>query len=282
MSNIVARLRIQMVASQDMSRRLRRLLHRAMREHTGDEGFEFVLALGLFFRALRTLGSVRTLVRRNQPDDAFALVRGLLEKIINGAYILMIGWDAAADFMHYNAFRAWRDFEDLRKIDPALTKKYSDEFLKDLKAYHDSVEYRTLPNGRKKKRFGRGYDWTEIGLSERARIADEYIARSLGREKGQWNEILFKTAYREGAAYIHGTFASVARSIKVEEIQEVLGVSFKTKDDDPRLALAALITANTAGLYLLFFLDNVVLKEKPGKSVPDFMAGYLKSLRSVH
>jgi Family of unknown function (DUF5677) len=211
-SNNISKIRIQMTTSQAISRRLRRFLHREVREYTRDHGFELALALGLFFRAEATLVSIRTLVRQNQVDDAFSLVRGLVEKIINGAYILMVGWDAAADFMEHVGFRAWRDFKDLQKIDPALTKKYSEDFLKDLKAYHDRVESRTLPNGSKKKRFGRGYDWNEVGLSDRARNVDQYIARSLGKKTHASTELLFKTAYRESAAYVHGTFLSIARS----------------------------------------------------------------------
>jgi hypothetical protein len=57
--------------------------------------FESPVAHVLFLRAERTLPSIRTLARLRNVDEAFALVRVMVEKVLNAEYILLAGTDAA-------------------------------------------------------------------------------------------------------------------------------------------------------------------------------------------
>src|ERR1035441_4757826 len=111
------KLAVESDASRRLGRKLQRLLWHDMPmvKHTG---VEFAISYLLFLRAERTFSSIRTLSRLQLVDDAFALVRVLVEKVINGEYLLLAGTEPALDFIRYYTFREWRDFEELQSISP--------------------------------------------------------------------------------------------------------------------------------------------------------------------
>ncbi len=72
-------------------------------------GFEFAIAYVLLLRAERTHASIRTLARLRFGDDAFALVRVMVEKTINAEYILLKGTDVALDYNPVPCFQRGGD-----------------------------------------------------------------------------------------------------------------------------------------------------------------------------
>jgi len=130
-------------ASRKLGRKLQRLLWRDMANIT-PTGIEFAVSYVLFLRAERTFSSIRTLARMRMVDDAFALVRVLVEKIINGEFLLFADSDLTLDFMQYHAFQEWRDLEGLQQVSPQLVPKYSAEVLTELQKAHDRAKTKSL------------------------------------------------------------------------------------------------------------------------------------------
>jgi hypothetical protein len=95
-------LTVELAAAQELGRKLQQLVWKDMK-HFESTGFEFLIAYVLFLRAERTFSSIRTLARLGMVDDAFALVRVMIDKVINAEYILVAGTDTALDYMRYHA-----------------------------------------------------------------------------------------------------------------------------------------------------------------------------------
>src|SRR2546421_453882 len=96
-------LAVEWADGRKFGRKLQQVLRKDM-PHFESDGFEFAIAFALVLRAERTFLSVRTLARMRMVDDAFALVRAMVEKIINAEYIFLAGMDAAEDYIQFGAF----------------------------------------------------------------------------------------------------------------------------------------------------------------------------------
>ena len=182
-------LEFELAAARKLGRKLQQLLWKDMASFEAS-GFEFVVSYMLFLRAERTFAAIRTLARQRMVDDAFALVRVMVEKVINAEYILLSGTDTALDYMRYQAFREWRDFEEFQKVSPDIAPDYTVEFLERLRNNHDRAKTKTMPDGSTKNRYGRGHDWIEIGLSKRAEVIDEDLRKRFSRRTFKATQIL--------------------------------------------------------------------------------------------
>ncbi|WP_254063762.1 DUF5677 domain-containing protein [Granulicella sp. S190] len=253
--------------SVELGRALQRLLwSRPIK--TGSFGFEFAVSYVLFLRAERSLASIRTLVRSGLGDDAMALVRVMVEKIITAEYILLVGWEAASDYIQYLPFSEWRNYEDLRLRNPKLCHPYTPDQLKQLQSAHDTAKTKILPNGTSKPRYGRGNDWTEISLSKRAKKVDQLLKE---RHFTGSTETLFDATYKKSAAYLHGSFASIGRSIETRENEDQppsdaelqkIEVGLRIREKAPQIGLDALKAANLAAFQVLAFLSQVLEDKK--------------------
>lgn len=83
-----------------------------------------MVAFGLILKAEETSKAIRTLVARKFAEDGLALIRVLVEKILNAAYILLHGPQAATDYIQFLAVMNWRDYQDLKKTMPELAASY--------------------------------------------------------------------------------------------------------------------------------------------------------------
>jgi len=281
-------LEIQLAAARKLDRKLQQLLWKDM---VGFEAtnFESLIAYMLLLRAERTFASIRILSRLRLVDDAFALVRVMVEKVINAEYILLAGTDAAMDYMQYHAFREWRDFEELRKVSPEVAPNYTDEVLERLRNAHDGAKTKTLPDGSTKNRFGRGHDWIGMGLSKRAECIDETLKKRFSMRSAKVTQILYHSTYKKGAVYLHGMWASLARSLESDpsdsQIQEdgnvTVTVGIRVKDKDPHVAVEALNTANLAALATILFVGKVFEKKEYIKWADGFKGHYIRDLRKA-
>jgi len=256
--------------SVELGRALQRLLwSRSIK--TGSFGFEFAVSYVLFLRAERSLASVRTLVRSGLTDDAMALVRVMVEKIITAEYILLVGMEAALDYIQYLPFSEWRNYQDLQGRNPGLCPSYTADQLRDLQDAHDRAKTKILPDGSVKHRYGRGSDWTEVSLSKRAKKVDLLLK---DRHFTATTEVLFDATYKKSAAYLHGSFASIGRSMETRpngdqppsdsELQNI-EIGFRIRDKAPQLGIEALKAANVAAFQALGFLSQVLEHEKSRK-----------------
>jgi hypothetical protein len=263
-------LKVEQAAAQQLGRRLQQLLWKKMSpkkmaDHPSAQGFEYVIAYVLFLRAERTFSSVRTLARLRMVDDAFSLVRTLVEKVINAEYILLSGTETALDYIQYHSFREWRDFEEFQKTNPEVAPNYTAEFRKLLQEAHNRAKTKTMPDGSRRHRFGRGNDWIDMGLSKRAEAVDEAIRKKFSMKTFKSTQVLYHMTYKQGAAYLHGMWVSLARSLETkrgDSKEDADGmceveVGIRIKDKDPRVAYEALNSANLAALYMILFLGRV-------------------------
>jgi hypothetical protein len=283
-------LNVELAASRRLGRKLQRLLWNNLKSDDPEKpGVEFLVSYLLFLSAERTLSSIRTLARARMVDDAFALVRVLVEKVINGEYIFLIGAEPALDFIRFHAFREWRDLEELREIVPELAPKYTVEIETNLKEAHGRAKIKTFPDGTQKARFGRGADWIEMGLSKRAKSVDEGLKARFSMRQSRSTQILYYTAYKKGAVYLHGTWASLARSIEIGGKSDVVDpdgyveatLGIRVKDGDPGVAAKAVNAANLAAINLLLFLDRMFMRNANLKWVEEFKDQYVLDLKNA-
>jgi hypothetical protein len=202
-------------------------------------------------------------------DDAMALVRVMVEKVINAQYIFLAGTDTALDYIYYLEFRDWRDYEDLKTVAPELAPNYTVEMQKELKKASENAKHKILPDGSKKSRFGRGHDWIDISLSKRALFVDEQIDIKLGKRGSRPTQVLYHTAYKKSAGYLHGTWISVVRSLKSEKREDSIEVNgmvemslgIKLKDASPTVAKEAMNISNLTAMAMLLFIAKVFATE---------------------
>lgn len=279
-------LKVELTAARKLGRKLQQLLWKDM-PHFEHSGFEFAIAYVLFLRAERTFSSIRTLARLRMVDDALALVRVMAEKVINAEYILLQGTDTALDYIQYHAFRQWRDLQELKLVSPELAPNYTAEFLEKLREAHDQAKMRTCPDGSQKSRFGRGHDWIDIGLSKRAEIIDETLRKRFSMRAFKSTQILYQSTYKKGAVYVHGMWASLARSLEAgpsnspvdEDGMTEMSFGVRIKDRDLGIAIEALNTANLAAAATVLFIGKVFKKKKYLDWVNDFKGPYMEELR---
>lgn len=257
----------EMHSSIELGRALQRLLWKRPLEH-GWFRFEFAVAYVLFLRAERSLASIRSLVRLGLPDDAMALVRVMVERIINAEYILVMGMEAAADYLGFLPFSAWRRYTSILTSNPSLAPAYTPEQIAELEAAHNKARDRlNLDGSAPKSRYGRGHDWTLVTLPTRADEVDRNL-----KAKGYkaQSRIMYDATYAKSAPYLHGAFLSIARSMELkgaqqhptEEGMHNVEVGIRMRDKEPRLGLQALKLANAAAFQMQTFLAQM-LQHKP-------------------
>jgi hypothetical protein len=264
------RLKTELELSRELGRKLQRLV---WKDFSKIEPFSFELSITylLFLRAERTFASIRLLAKLGHVDDAFALVRVFVEKVINAEYIFFAGTEAALDYLQFGSFKQWKDLEELTDFDQNLVPKHSEDFRSKLKKMHDAAEFKQLPNGKKIKRYGRGHDWTELGLSKRAAFVDAAFASRLNQPNFGLTQTLFYSTFKKGAVYLHGTWDSIARSLEQDmnhpEVitgdndRASLSVGIKLKDKNPKIAAEAIVAADICAASMLMFFDKAFGKK---------------------
>jgi hypothetical protein len=270
------------------ARKLGRILQQVLWKDTGcfeGDGLEFVICQLLFLRAERTFAAIRTLARQRMVDDAFALVRVLVEKVINAEYILLTGTDAALDYMRYYAFRGWNDLEDTQKFTPEIAPKNIAELLHRLHDDHRRAKAKVT-----KQSFNR-HDWIDLSFAKRAQAVDEALQKKFSMRGCKATQILYRATYQDGASYLHGMWASISRSIELgSSIQELdderaddgmvtRSIGIRIKDKDPRVAAKALNAANLTAISLLLFVGKVFDKRKYLTWVAAFKRQYVTDQR---
>ena len=282
---------VELAAARKLARKLQKVLRKDMPKFESD-GFEFAIGFALLLRAERTFLSIRTLARMRMVDDAFALVRVMVEKVINAEYILLVGMSAAEDYIQFAAFREWRDLEDLRGVAPSLVPKYTEEQLSRMRTTHDRAKMKMLPDGSQRPRFGRGNDWTDVGLAKRAEVVDEMLCNKFSMRASSTARILYHSTYKKSASYLHGMWAALVRSFEHDEQNDTddteddngmvnIRIGIRMKDEDPRVAVHAVNTANLCAVAMILFLGKFYKKEDYLKWVFEFKEKYLGDLRQA-
>jgi len=81
-----------------------------------------LIFLALADKCFVSTSAIQVLCEKGFVDDGLALVRVLIEAVINAGYILESGDQAVDDFAEYPQFLAWESFMGIRAVDPVLTQ----------------------------------------------------------------------------------------------------------------------------------------------------------------
>src|SRR5216683_5627509 len=96
--------------------------------HHGDFERKDYIAFALFNRCLQTHEAMELVARQSLLDDAWVLVRSLVEHAVNAVYMLKIADAATADnFNDYHHYSAYKVLLDLRAIDGAMLRQLVSE-----------------------------------------------------------------------------------------------------------------------------------------------------------
>jgi hypothetical protein len=189
--------------------------------------------LGLADRGRITFDAIKLLSDNSCVDDAYALVRCLIETVINGAYVLFEGDAAADDYKDFPDYRSWQEFESLRKVAPAYAGTLPSQTIAEMKKAHDFVKHRY-----------RGSDWSRDNFFKRAVKVDAHIAPTCNSM-----QMLVNIAWRKSSVYVHGTAESIAQRFCMED-----GVIVIHRKPSEHEAAWVLFFANMAMFSLLSFL----------------------------
>lgn len=206
-------------------------------KHQGHFERKDYIGLGLFNRCLQTHEAIEILIRRSLVDDAWSLVRSLVEHAVNSAYMLYVAdaqtADNYADLMHYQRYM---DLQALKSTDPAVLRRIvSPEEEEEIRQRFIAV--------RSKFDSAPGDKWcADDRLYKRAARVD--------RERGTEFLWLVHSLWRYGSAYVHGT--ATALSAQMTETAE--GVTFQRKYTREEAA-NTLRNANFAFYLILLPLD---------------------------
>jgi hypothetical protein len=202
------------------------------------------IAFALFNRCLQTHEAAELLVQKSLIDDAWVLVRALVEHMVNVVYMLQIADAATADnFNDYQYYLAYKVLLDLKGTDEAMLRR-----LVSL----EEEEKGRLRFEMVRDRFDdkRGDKWcADDALYKRAAKLDAAMTRQLGEKRTDllW---LVNTLWRYASGYTHGT--AVSLSDQLEDKGEEVWIKRK-----PTYAEAAKVmqSANAALYQVLLPVD---------------------------
>jgi hypothetical protein len=187
-------------------------------------------------KCLCTHESIQILSQRELVDDAFALIRVLVESAVNATFVVVSDDQTAEDYANFPDFRDWIEFEQLKAIAPEITDSRPSTDVEELRRNYEKVK------GRYKKNQS---DWCDKTIFARASTIDAAIS-------GDYNlmRILVNLPWRKASTYVHGTAASIEARVH----QDNSGVIIHRKYE-PKEAAGVLFMASMAMFSLLAITD---------------------------
>ena len=142
-----------------------------------------------------------------------------------------------------------------------------------------------MPDGSQKNRFGRGHDWTDLGLSKRAEFVDKTLMKAFSLRDCKATRILYHSTYKKASVYLHGMWASLARSLEpganAAAADGEVEVGIRIKDKNPQIAAQALNAANVAATTMLLFAGKFFERKKYLDWVISFKGPYVEALKEA-
>lgn len=208
------------------------------------------IGLSLFNRCLQTHEATEILVRSSLIDDAWVLVRTLVEHAVNSVYMLSVA-DAqtADDYNDYGDYLSYKALRDLSATDETVLRKtVTVEEEEKMRLRFEAVRARFDDK--------RGDKWcADDALYKRAAHVDR-TAGAASREQRSDFLWLVNSVWRHASTYTHGTARALTDHIKQEG--EVTTIRRKYTHEE---ASQALHSANLA-LYLVLLPVDVRLGGK--------------------
>jgi hypothetical protein len=214
------------------------------------------ISFALFARCLQTHEAIQILVSHSLVDDAWILLRALVEHAINSAYMLLVADDQTADdFADYGGYT---DYEYLQ----AIKQTNETAFRHQVSAEQEEKAQQRFERVRSRFDGRRGTErWCMDGaLYKRASRVDKFLKEATADEASPflW---LANTAWRLGSTYTHGAASALVDQTRMEKDGIIAIQRIYTQEEGARV----LGWANFA-LYLISIPIDVALG---GKNVPE-------------
>jgi Family of unknown function (DUF5677) len=190
-------------------------------------------------KSLLTAEAIYILTNRMLVDDAFALIRVLIEGVVNGTYVLQMNDQTANDYADFPDFRDWIEFNQLQAVAPEITNATLTEDVVKMRSKWESVRSRYENNGTN------GQDWCSINLFRRASETDKVVGQPFKEMR-----TLVNLPWRKACIYVHGTAASIQSRVQATGSEITIHRRFETKD-----AASVLYMSNRAIFTLLAHVD---------------------------
>lgn len=183
-------------------------------KHKGFERKDYIAIL-LFNRCLQTHEAVELLARQSLIDDAWVLVRALVEYAVNAVYMLCVADAATADnFNDYQDYQTYNVLKGLKDTDePMLRRLVSSEEEEKARVRFEKVQGRF--DGK------HGDRWcSDDALHKRAARVDSVVSGQTGEKRTdlKW---LVNTLWRYASGYTHGMAGALSNHFE-ENAHEVL------------------------------------------------------------
>jgi Family of unknown function (DUF5677) len=213
-------------------------------KHQGNFERKDYIALALFNRCLQTHEATELVVKASLIDDAWVLVRALVEHAVYAVYMLYVADSATANnFNDYQDYQAYKVLLDLKGTDePMLRKLVSEEQEEAGRTRFEKVRDRFDDK--------RGDKWcADDALYKRAAKVDAVISSQAGKKRTDflW---LVNTLWRYASVYTHGMAGSL--SDHLEEKGEEVWVKRKPTYAE---AAKAIQSANSALYQVVLPID---------------------------
>jgi hypothetical protein len=227
------------------ARRLREFAYSiAEGKHTNHFERKDYIGFALFNRCLQTHQAIEYIVRESLIDDAWVLVRTLVEYTVNSAYMFYVADAATADnFADYQDYLAYTVLLDLKGTDEAMLRQLvSVEEEEKARVRYEAVRARF--DGK------RGDKWCpDDALYKRAARIDATVSAAKGERLTdlRW---LVNSLWRYASTYTHGTAGAITDQLR--EGSEGVIIQRKYTYDE---AAKVLFSANAALYLVLLPLD---------------------------
>lgn len=197
--------------------------------------------LALCDKCFSTAAAIYCLCNHGFVDDAFALLRVLIEGMINAVYILESDDQIAEDYVDYPMFHAWDQFEKIRAVAPDLATYVSQDEQEQMKVEyeHTCARYEKNPNR----------DWAKENIFSRAKFLDARAEYNIFRS-------LINVTWKTASAYVHSTATSL-RSRITEDEKHVNISRVPTKEEK-----AVVLHSSNMALFTLVSLLDIRLGGK--------------------
>jgi len=154
------------------------------------------IGIALMEKARTSFEAIQVLCRHLFVGDARAIIRTMVEAIINGAYISNAEDEAADSYADFPDFWRWIEIMELREVWPEIADKIVEGDLGQIRERHEQVKHRF-------ERFKRG-EWCAKNLFRRAAHLDSIVG-----ERSPIFRWLINQIWRQASSYIHGSPQSV-------------------------------------------------------------------------
>jgi hypothetical protein len=193
---------------------------------------------GLTHKSLYTFEAIRILCERSLVDDAFALVRVLIEGTINASFVFFMNDATANDYADFSDYQKWIQFRDLEKVAPEAVSAVPTAEVEEMKNKYEAVRTRYENN--------RNGDWHPDPLFLRATKIDAHLGQGYNQMRA-----LVNAPWRIACQNIHGTAGSVLPRITESDSGIVIRRQPKTEE-----AASVLFPSNMAVFALLALADT--------------------------